>query len=271
MYEWKETLYWWNEPLLIIHNHTMDALLFALIGVVFLFLASGVKIIREYERAVVFRLGRLMSTRGPGLIIIIPIIETMERVDLRVITMDIPAQEVITQDNIPVRIDGVLYFKITDPERAVVAVENFTFATKQLAQTSLRGVAGEATFDEILAEREKINEKLHKVIDVATDPWGIKISNVEIKHVEIPENMQRAIARQAEAERVRRAKIILAEGEAQAAAKLKEAGDTLGADPIVLRYLEVLSEASKEKSNTIIFPAQMVDVVQAITRMGGSK
>jgi regulator of protease activity HflC (stomatin/prohibitin superfamily) len=249
----------------------MESFLFPVVVLVSVFLASGIKIIREYERAVVFRLGRLMGTRGPGLIVIIPFIETMERVDLRVITMDIPAQDVITQDNIPVRIDGVLYFKITDPERAMVAVENFAFATKQLAQTSLRGVAGEGTFDEILAEREKINQKLHKVIDVATDPWGIKVSNVEIKHVEIPENMQRAIAKQAEAERVRRAKIILAEGEAQAAAKLREAGDILGADPIVLRYLEVLVEASKEKGNTIIFPAQMIDLANSLGKLVETK
>jgi regulator of protease activity HflC (stomatin/prohibitin superfamily) len=244
----------------------MAELLLVTIIVVAAFVASGVKVIREYERAVVFRLGRLLATRGPGLIVIIPIIEKMERVDLRVVTMDIPPQEVITKDNIPVRIDGVLYFKITDPARAITEVEDFAFATKQLAQTSLRGVAGEAAFDEILAERNKINNKLHDVIDIATDPWGIKVSNVEIKHVEIPENMQRAIAKQAEAERVRRAKIILAEGEAQAAAKLKEAGDTLGADPIVLRYLEVLVEASKEKGNTIIFPAQMVDVLRAVVK-----
>lgn len=249
----------------------METLIYAAIALVAFFLGSGLKIIREYERAVVFRLGRLVSTRGPGPVLIIPFIETMERVDLRVITMDIPAQDVITKDNIPVRIDGVLYFKITDPDRAMIAVENFAFATKQLAQTSLRGVAGEATFDEILAEREKINHKLHQVIDVATDPWGIKVSNVEIKHVEIPENMQRAIAKQAEAERVRRAKIILAEGEAQAATKLREAGDILGADPIVLRYLEVLAEASKEKSNTIIFPAQMLDLVSTIKSMNISK
>lgn len=232
-------------------------------------LFSGVKIIREYERAVVFRLGRLVGTRGPGIIFIIPLLEQAERVDLRVITMDIPAQDVITQDNIPVRIDGVLYFRISDPERAMVAVEDFAMATKQFAQTSLRGVAGEATFDEILAERAKINDNLHEVIDVATDPWGIKVSNVEIKHVEIPENMQRAIARQAEAERQRRSKIILAEGEAQAAAKLKEAGDTLGASPVVLRYLEVLAEAAKEKSNTIIFPAQMTDAVQQLAETLG--
>ena len=229
-------------------------------------LFSGIKIIREYERAVIFRLGRLVDTRGPGVIFVIPLLEQAERVDLRVITMDIPPQDVITQDNIPVRIDGVLYFKIVDPQKAMVAVENFAVATKQFAQTSLRGVAGEATFDEILAERNKINDKLHEVIDVATDPWGIKVSNVEIKHVEIPENMQRAIARQAEAERVRRSKIILAEGEAQAAAKLKEAGEMLGTSPVILRYLEVLSEASKEKSNTIIFPAQMNDAVQNLVQ-----
>ncbi len=244
----------------------MGGFILTLIVVTFILLVSGIKVIQEYERAVVFRLGRLVGHRGPGLIVIIPVIETMVRVDLRVVTMDIPAQDVITKDNIPVRIDGVLYFKITDPNKAITAVEDYMFATKQLAQTSLRGVSGEASFDEILAEREKINNKLHDVIDVATDPWGIKVSNVEIKHVEIPENMQRAIARQAEAERVRRAKIILAEGEAQAALKLKEAGDILDTDPVVLRYLEVISEASKEKSNTIIFPAQMMDWLKIISK-----
>ena len=244
----------------------MEGFLLTIVVIAGVILFSGVKVIREYERAVVFRLGRLVATRGPGVIFIIPLLEQAERVDLRVITMDIPAQDVITQDNIPVRIDGVLYFKIIDPQKAMVAVEDFAVATKQFAQTSLRGVAGEATFDEILAERNKINDKLHEVIDVATDPWGIKVSNVEIKHVEIPENMQRAIARQAEAERQRRSKIILAEGEAQAAAKLKEAGEMLGANPIILRYLEVLSEAAKEKSNTIIFPAQMTEAVEQLAR-----
>ena len=242
----------------------MEGSIITIVIVVGILLFSGIKVIREYERAVVFRLGRLVATRGPGVIFIIPLLEQAERVDLRVITMDIPAQDVITQDNIPVRIDGVLYFKITDPQKAMVAVEDFAMATKQFAQTSLRGVAGEATFDEILAERTKLNDKLHEVIDVATDPWGIKVSNVEIKHVEIPENMQRAIARQAEAERQRRSKIILAEGEAQAATKLKEAGEILGASPVVLRYLEVLAEASKEQSNTIIFPAQMTEAVQEL-------
>ena len=242
----------------------MEGFIITIVIVVGILLFSGIKVIREYERAVVFRLGRLVATRGPGVIFIIPLLEQAERVDLRVITMDIPPQDVITQDNIPVRIDGVLYFKITDPQKAMVAVEDFAMATKQFAQTSLRGVAGEATFDEILAERTKLNDKLHEVIDVATDPWGIKVSNVEIKHVEIPENMQRAIARQAEAERQRRSKIILAEGEAQAATKLKEAGEILGASPVVLRYLEVLAEASKEQSNTIIFPAQMTEAVQEL-------
>ncbi len=234
------------------------------IAVIAAILGRAIRIVDEYERGVIFRLGRLVGTRGPGLIIVIPIIEKMVKVDLRVITMDVPAQDVITQDNIPVKIDAVLYFRIVEPQRAIVAVENFIYATQQLAQTSLRGVAGEATFDQILAEREHINEKLHHVIDVATDPWGIKVSNVEIKHVEIPENMQRAIARQAEAERTRRAKIILAEGEFQAAAKLKEAGDMLGVEPIVFRYLDTLAEASKEKSNTIIFPAQMIDTVSSL-------
>ena len=241
-------------------------ILFILIVALLLIVASSIKITNEYERGVVFRLGRYVGVRGPGLIFVVPIIENMTKVDLRVITMDIPSQDVITQDNIPVRIDGVLYFNIVDPKKAIISVEDFQFATKQMAQTSLRGIAGEATFDEILAERENINNRLHEVLDSATDDWGIKVSNVEIKHVEIPENMQRAIARQAEAERVRRAKIILAEGEAQAAAKLQEAGKTLGAEPIILRYLEVLSEASKEKSNTIIFPAQMLESLQNLVK-----
>ncbi len=227
-----------------------------------IFLASGLRIINEYQRAVIFRLGRSAGTRGPGLIFVIPIIEKMVKIDNRIVTMDVPAQDVITQDNIPVQVDAVLYFKILDPQKAVIAVENYQYATKQLSQTALRGVCGEATFDEILAERTKINEKIHVIIDSATDPWGIQVSGVEIKHVIIPENMQRAIAKQAEAERTRRAKVILAEGEAQAAAKLKEAGEILGADPIVFRYLETLAEAAKEKSNTIIFPAQMVDSIK---------
>ena len=233
-------------------------------AVVILF--SAIKITREYERGVIFRLGRLVGTRGPGLFLLIPVIEKMVKLDLRIITLDVPAQEVITRDNIPITVDAVLYFKVSDPVRAVVEVEDFMKATSQIAQTSLRGVAGEANFDEILAEREKINTKLHKIIDSATDPWGIKVSAVEIKHVEVPEAMQRAIAKQAEAERTRRAKIILAEGEFQAAQKLKEAGEILGANPIVFRYLETIAEAAKEKSNTIIFPAEMLDLVKKVSR-----
>ncbi|MCH7828477.1 slipin family protein [Patescibacteria group bacterium] len=237
-----------------------------IIVIVAIILFSAVKIVREYERAVIFRLGRLVGTRGPGLFLLIPMIEKMVKLDLRIITLDVPAQEVITRDNIPITVDAVLYFKVSDPIRAVVEVENFLKATSQIAQTSLRGVAGEAAFDEILAEREKINTKLHKIIDIATDPWGIKVSAVEIKHVEVPEAMQRAIAKQAEAERTRRAKVILAEGEFQAAQKLKDAGEILGANPIVFRYLETIAEAAKEKSNTIIFPAEMLDLVKKISR-----
>ena len=229
-------------------------------------LFSSVKIAREYERGVIFRLGRLVGTRGPGLFLLIPAIEKMVKIDLRIITLDVPAQEVITKDNIPITIDAVLYFKVTDPVRSVVEVQDLMKATSQIAQTSLRGVAGEASFDEILAERDKINAKLHKIIDTATDPWGIKVSAVEIKHVEVPEAMQRAIAKQAEAERTRRAKIILAKGEFQAAQKLKEAGEILGANPIIFRYLETVAEAAKEKSNTIIFPVEMLDLVKKISR-----
>ncbi|MCH7951827.1 slipin family protein [Patescibacteria group bacterium] len=235
-----------------------------IVAVVFLY--SAVKITREYERGVIFRLGRLVGTRGPGLFLLIPGIEKMVKIDLRIITLDVPAQEVITRDNIPITVDAVLYFKVSDPVRSVVEVEDFMKATSQIAQTSLRGVAGEAAFDEILAERDKINSKLHKIIDKATDPWGIKVSAVEIKHVEVPEAMQRAIAKQAEAERVRRAKIILAEGEFQAAHKLKAAGKILGANPIVFRYLETMAEAAREKSTTIIFPAEMLDMVKKISR-----
>ena len=246
-------------------------LLFSTGGLLIIFVAilfSAIKIANEYERGVIFRLGRLVGTRGPGLFFLIPVIEKMVMVDLRVVTLDVPPQDVITKDNIPIKIDAVLYFKVSDPARSVVAVENFMKATSQIAQTSLRGVAGEAAFDEILAERERINDKLHKIIDEATDPWGIKVAAVEIKHVEVPEAMQRAIAKQAEAERTRRAKIILAEGEFQAAQKLKEAGEILGANPIVFRYLETMAEAAKESSNTIIFPAEMLDLVKKVTRNG---
>ena len=235
---------------------------FWVIIVVLILLTMAVKITREYERGVIFRLGRFIGTKGPGLFLIIPFIDKMVKLDLRVITLDVPAQEVITKDNIPITVDAVLYFKVSDPQKATIEVENYMMATSQNSQTSLRGVVGASSLDELLTEREKINQKLHQIIDRATDPWGIKVTAVEVKHVEIPENMQRAIAKQAEAERMRRAKVILAEGEYQAAQKLKEAGEILGADPITLRYLETLAEAAKEPNTTILFPAEMLGLLK---------
>jgi len=235
-----------------------------LIVVALIILPRAVKICREYERGVIFRLGRFAGTRGPGLFLIIPIIDKMVKVGLRVITMDIPAQDVITRDNVPVKVDAVLYFRVADPGRATIEVENYMLATSQNSQTSLRGVVGASEFDELLSEREKLNNKLHTIIDAATDPWGIKVTAVEIKHVEIPDAMHRAIAKQAEAERMKRAKIILAEGEYLAATKLKAAGEILKADPIVLRYLETLSDAAKEKNTTVLFPVEMLGMLKKI-------
>jgi len=244
-------------------------LLFSWVGIIIvalIILPMAIKITREYERGVIFRLGRFAGIRGPGLFLIIPIIEKMVKIDLRVVTLDVPAQEVITKDNIPIRVDAVLYFKVSDPQKAVIEVENYLLATSQNSQTSLRGVLGASNLDELLAEREKVNQRLHEIIDRATDPWGIKVTGVEVKHVELPEGMQRAIAKQAEAERMRRAKIILAEGEYQASQKLKEAGEILRADPIVLRYLETLSEAAKEPNTTILFPLEMLGMLKKITK-----
>jgi len=237
---------------------------FWVIIVALILLTMAVKITREYERGVIFRLGRFVGIKGPGLFLIIPFIDKMVKLDLRIVTLDVPAQEVITKDNIPITVDAVLYFKVADPEKATIEVENYMMATSQNSQTSLRGVVGASSLDELLTEREKINQKLHEIIDRATDPWGIKVTAVEVKHVEIPENMQRAIAKQAEAERMRRAKVILAEGEYQAATKLKEAGEILGADPITLRYLETLSEAAKEPNTTILFPVEMLGLLKKI-------
>ena len=200
----------------------MIDLLFTLPGIIIILLIilpMAIKITREYERGVIFRLGRFAGIRGPGLFLIIPIIDKMVRIDLRVITLDVPAQEVITKDNIPITVDAVLYFKISDPQKATIEVENYMMATSQNSQTSLRGVVGSSSLDELLSEREKINQRLHEIIDRATDPWGIKVTAVEVKHVEIPKDMQRAIAKQAEAERMKRAKIILAEGEYLASQK----------------------------------------------------
>ncbi len=229
-----------------------------LIIIVLVLVIFSIRILKEYERGVIFRLGRFSAIKGPGFFMIIPFIDKLVKVDLRIITLDIPSQDVITQDNVPAKVDAVLYFKIIDPRKAIIDVENYHKATSQISQTSLRGVVGASSLDEILSEREMINNKLHEIIDSATDPWGIKVTAVEIKHVEIPGTMQRAIAKQAEAERMKRAKIILAEGEQMAAGKLKEAGDILSADPIILRYLETLADAAKEQNTTILFPMEMI-------------
>ncbi len=226
-----------------------------------MFLSSMIKILREYERGVIFRLGRLLrigdrAYKGPGLIILIPLIDRMIKVDLRVITFDVPPQDVITRDNVSIKVNAVLYFRVIDPAKAVIEVENFLFATSQLAQTTLRSILGQSELDELLAHREKINDQLQQIIDASTDPWGIKVSAVEVKHVDLPPEMQRAMARQAEAERERRAKVIHAEGELQASQKLAEAARMLSADPaaIQLRYLQTLTEVASENNSTTIFP-----------------
>jgi len=235
-------------------------MLLLLIGIfLFFILANSIKIVTEYERGVIFRLGRLVGARGPGLIFIIPIIERMVKVSLRTLTFDVTPQEVMTKDNVPIKINAVVWFRVMDPVKAVVEVENYQLATMQIAQTTLRGVAGQLELDEILAEREKINQRLQKIIDEQTDPWGIKVSIVEIKEVELPDSMKRAMARQAEVERERRAKIINAEGEFQAAKKLQEAAKILSEVPeaIHLRYLQTASEIATEKNSTLVFPLPM--------------
>jgi len=227
-------------------------------------LAASIKVIREYERAIVFRLGRLLpEPKGPGLFLLIPIVDRMVKVDLRTITLMIPPQEVITKDNVPVRVNAVSYFRIIDPKAAIVQVENFMVATSQVAQTTLRSVLGQHVLDELLSEREKINEILQGIIDESTAPWGIKVSIVEVKDVEIPSDMQRAMARQAEAERERRAKIINAEGEFQAAERLKEAAVVMSESPIALqlRYLQTLLEIGSNNNSTIVFPAP-IDLIR---------
>ncbi len=219
-------------------------------------LGSMIRILREYERGVIFRLGRLIGVKGPGLIILIPFIDKMVKVPLRTVVMDVPPQDVITKDNVSVKVNAVVYFRVVAPDKAIVEVENYLYATSQLAQTTLRSVLGEAELDELLSQREYLNHKLQKIIDEQTDPWGIKVSAVEIKHVDLPQEMQRAMARQAEAERERRAKIINAEGEFQASTRLAEAAEILAKNPITiqLRYLQTLSEISTENASTVVFP-----------------
>jgi regulator of protease activity HflC (stomatin/prohibitin superfamily) len=231
-----------------------------LLFIVVLFLISAIKVAREYERGVIFRLGRLLpEPKGPGLFILIPIVDRMVKVDLRTITLNIPPQEVITKDNVPVRVNAVAYFRIIEPKAAIVQVENFMAATSQIAQTTLRSVLGQHLLDELLSERDKINAILQEIIDEATSPWGIKVSIVEVKDVEIPSGMQRAMARQAEAERERRAKVIAAEGEFQASERLKDAALVIEDHPIALqlRYLQTLLELGSSASTTIVFPAPL--------------
>ena len=230
----------------------------SLMGLLFLVLLLGaaVKVVPEYQRAVVFRLGRLVGAKGPGLILVIPVVDRILRVDLRVVTLDVPVQEVITRDNVPIKVNAVVYFRVMDPSRSVVDVENYIMATSQLSQTTLRSVIGRSELDEVLSARDKINLELQQIIDDRTDPWGIKVSAVEVKELELPEGMKRAMARQAEAERERRAKVIAAEGELQAAEKLSLAAEVMDRSPVTLqlRYLQTLREVASEKNSTTIFP-----------------
>ncbi len=228
----------------------------SILVVVILILASAIRILKEYERGVIFRLGRLTATKGPGIIFLWPLIDKMVKISLRTVVMDVPPQDVITKDNVSVQVNAVLYFRVVDPAKSVVEVENFLFATSQLSQTTLRSVVGQISLDDLLTERDKINSQLQEIIDEHSDPWGIKVSLVEVKHIDLPEEMKRSMAKQAEAERERRAKIIAAEGEFQASAKLTEAAKVLDETPsaLQLRYLQTLVEIGVEKNTTTIFP-----------------
>ena len=235
-------------------------------GVVFLLfiLASAIRILREYERGVVFRLGRFIGVKGPGLILLIPVIDKMVKVSLRTVVMDVPTQDVITKDNVSIKVNAVVYFRVMQPDKAIVEVENYLFATSQLSQTTLRSILGQSELDELLSQREKINLELAKIIDHQTEPWGIKVSNVEVKHIDLPQEMQRAMAKQAEAERERRAKVIHAEGEFQASQRLADAATIISTNPaaLQLRFLQTLTEVASEQSSTIIFPVPL-DIISA--------
>ena len=228
----------------------------AIIVLIIFFLSAALRILNEYERGVIFRLGRVIAAKGPGLIILIPLIDKMVKVSLRLVAMDVDPQDVITRDNVSVKVNAVIYFRVVDPVKAIVEVENYSYAMSQLAQTTLRSVCGQAELDELLAEREKINTELQEILDMHTDPWGIKVATVELKHIDLPSEMQRAMARQAEAERERRAKVINAEGEFQAASKLAEASGIIERHPtaLQLRYLQTMNEMSTESNTTTIFP-----------------
>jgi len=238
------------------------SLIFALVVILY-FLASAIKILKEYERGVVFRLGRIIPVKGPGLVIIWPIIDKIVRVSLRTITMDVPSQDIITKDNVTVKVNAVVYFRVMDPIKAVTAIEDFYFGTSQIAQTTLRSVLGQSQLDELLSKRDSINAELQRIIDFQTEPWGVKVTAVEVKNVDLPVEMQRAIARQAEAERERRAKVIHAEGEFQAAQKLADAAKIIATEPatLQLRFLQTLTEISSEKNSTVIFPVP-IDLIR---------
>jgi len=231
-------------------------LIFVLIILFVIILGNAIRILREYERGIVFRLGRLIAVKGPGIIFLWPLVDRMVKVSLRTVVMDVPPQDIITKDNVSVKVNAVIYFRVVQPDKAVVEVENYLFATSQLSQTTLRSILGQSALDELLAERDKINGELQKIMDYHTEPWGIKISNVEVKQIDLPAEMQRAMARQAEAERERRAKIIHAEGEFQASQKLADAAGVIEGHPIALqlRYLQTLTEVASEKNSTTIFP-----------------
>ena len=231
-------------------------ILIFVIVVVVMFLMSAIKILNEYERGVIFRLGRLIGAKGPGLILLIPIVDKMQRVSLRLVALEVPPQDVITRDNVSIKVNAVVYFRVIIPNKAVVEVENYLYATSQLSQTTLRSVCGQAALDELLSEREKVNAHLQEILDKHSGPWGIKVTNVEVKQIDLPDEMKRAMAKQAEAERERRAKVIHAEGEFQAAAKLVEAADLMAPNPMALqlRYLQTLREVASEKNSTTLFP-----------------
>ncbi|MBP9015118.1 MAG: slipin family protein [Candidatus Atribacteria bacterium] len=237
----------------------MSLVIWVIVIIAAIFLASAIRIVREYERGVIFRLGRLIGAKGPGLFFVIPFIDQLIKIDLRVLTMDVPKQSLITRDNVPVTVDAVVYFRVLNPEDAVTKVENYISATSLISQTTLRSIVGQSELDELLIHRDKINEALQKIIDEKTDPWGIKVSAVEIKEVTLPEELKRAMARQAETERERRAKIINAEGEFQAAEKLSQAAEIIARNPIALqlRYLQTLNDISAENATTIVFPLPM--------------
>ncbi len=244
-----------------------------IIAVIILYvLASSIRILNEYERGVVFRLGRMVGVRGPGLIILIPFIEKMVKVSLRTVVMDVPPQDVITQDNVSIKVNAVIYFRVIQPEKAIIEVENFLMATSQISQTTLRSILGQSELDDLLSQREILNHKLQQIIDSQTEPWGIKVSTVEVKQIDLPQEMQRAMAKQAEAERERRSKVISAEGEFQAAQRLADAAKLLSAEPsaITLRYLQTLREIAVENNSTTIFPVP-IDMLRPFLNMGEKK